>query len=142
MNTTTNTPATAPTCTRIALRYLGATTFCLVFAIIYEFFSFGVFSPFMFFQFLFPLLLGVLPFALLHIFGKAAPGLPLRQSLALGIATLTVGSCFAGVLEIYGTTSSLTPVFFCAGTILLCVAAALALLPIAVATDTRSLETP
>jgi len=39
-----------------------------------------------------------------------------------GIATLTVGSVFHGILDIYGTTGSLSKVYFIVGAVLLLVA--------------------
>lgn len=82
------------------LIWLGIALFCIIFAFVYEMFSFGVYSINMILMFLYPLLLGALPCLLLH---KAA-----GRFWNDGILLLTGGSLLAGVLEIYGTSSSLT----------------------------------
>ena len=46
------------------IRYIVATAFCIVFSVIYEHFSHGVYSQFMLLMYLFPLIGGVLPAAL------------------------------------------------------------------------------
>jgi len=115
---------------RIALAYAAAATFCVVFAFIYEIFSHGVYSKAMILQFLYPLVLGCVPFALIARFKLPLPTLTARQLWALGIAALTVGSCFLGVLEIFGTTSRLSIIFFLAGAATLCAAAIAQLLTI------------
>ncbi len=82
------------------LIWLGIALFCIIFAFVYEMFSFGVYSMNMILMFLYPLLLGALPCLLLH---KTA-----GRFWNDGILLLTGGSLLAGVLEIYGTSSSLT----------------------------------
>jgi len=67
-------------------------------------------------MFLYPLIGGVIPFMAIYL----SPKLNFPQKLSFniynaGTATLTVGSCFAGVLEIYGTTSSHTIIYFVLG---------------------------
>ena len=104
--------------------YAAVTLFTLVFGQVYEYFGFGVTSPFMHFAFLIPLLLGLLPCMLMRVSGKAdvfskTP----RAWWRLGIATLMAGSVFRGVLDIYGTESPLLYAYPAAGTI--CLAAAL-----------------
>jgi hypothetical protein len=67
-------------------------------------------------MFLIPLAGGVLPFAGIGMIHKMH--YPSRISFNLynsGIATLTVGSCFKGALEIYGTSSAYVPVYLIAG---------------------------
>ena len=57
------------------------------------------------------------------------PRLPARYGGKLwhtGIATLTVGSLFQDVLEIYGTSSALTPIYWIMGGLLLLSGAVLA----------------
>lgn len=71
----------------------------------------------MVYLFLFPLIGGVIPF-----FAILLSNLPSPKRLAFnlynsGVAALTVGSAFIGVLEIYGTTSELAGVYFIAGTV-------------------------
>ncbi len=63
--------------------------------------------------FLFPLLGGALPCALLMRTPRCAqPGVLSRCLYDSGLAALTVGSIFRGVLEIYGTTSRLSAVYW------------------------------
>lgn len=82
------------------LIWLGISVFCMVFAFIYELFSFGVYSMRMILMFLYPLLLGALPCLIL----KRQMGRFFND----GILLLTGASLLAGVLEIYGTTSIMT----------------------------------
>ena len=94
------------------------TAFLALFAGIYEAFSHGVYSYFMLFAFAAPLMMGVLPYTILLLIEKY----PNRMFLNLwnsAIATLSVGSVFAGVLEIYGTTNALIVVYPVAGGILI-----------------------
>lgn len=89
-----------------------------LFGAIYELFSHEVYSYFMIYAFAFPLLLGALPSALL-LLKKREPG---RTGLWLwnaGTATLSVGSLFRGVLDIYGTTNSKSVVYSVVGALLL-----------------------
>ena len=97
-------------------RWLGAAAFTLFFALIYECFSHQVYSNWMLLAFLFPLLGGALPYALLARASRAAqPGVLSRCLYDSGLAALTVGSVFLGVLEIYGTTSRLSAVYWICG---------------------------
>lgn len=101
-------------------RYALAAGAVLAFAAVYERFSHQVYSGFMIFAFLFPLLGGLLPCMLL-------PRLPKRfwppvHSACLydsGIAALTTGSLFRGILDIYGTTSRLGKLYWIAGAALI-----------------------
>ncbi|MCD8098741.1 MAG: hypothetical protein LUE31_12140 [Lachnospiraceae bacterium] len=69
----------------------------------------------MIYAFAFPLAGGALPFFLLAFRGGRTPSrLPLHFYHS-GIAALTVGSIFQGVLEIYGTTNSLISVYWIVG---------------------------
>ena len=86
----------------------------------YEQFSHGVYSVFMIYAFCVPLILGMLPMFLLKMFRIRR--LPNRLSLNLynsGLAALTVGSIFKGVLDIYGTTNDLITVYPIAAGVLL-----------------------
>ena len=65
--------------------------------------------------FLFPLLLGALPFSLLRKRGRPLKGGIAAELIHAGIAALTVGSVIQGVLEIYGTTNPLVTVYWIAG---------------------------
>ena len=109
------------------LRYLAAAAIVAAAGGVYEYFSHGVWSNYMAFAFMVPLLAGSAPNFLAALgnkkragsTGSAAAGLQLAA-----VATLTMGSIMKGVLEIYGTTNHLITVFPVAGLALL--AAALA----------------
>ena len=93
------------------LIWLEISLFCILFAVIYEMFSFGVYSMPMILMFLYPLLLGALPCLIFH-----------RSTGRLwndGILLLTGGSLLAGVLEIYGTSRFLTDMIWWLGIVFL-----------------------
>ena len=100
---------------KLILIDLLVSLFCALFGAVYEAFSHGVYSCAMIYAFAFPLVLGVLPLYLIGIFRAAYPPKALRNLYHAGIATLTVGSIVAGVLEIYGTTNPLTAVYWLLG---------------------------
>ena len=111
---------------RPLIAYAPVTVFCLTFGLVYEYFGFGVTSPFMHFAFLVPLVLGVLPRLVLIVCNAnvwfSDPGLAFWR---LGIATFIIGAFFRGALDIYGTTSGLTTVYPVAGGMLLAAGAVL-----------------
>ncbi|WP_314909005.1 hypothetical protein [Oribacterium asaccharolyticum] len=84
------------------IRYLFLSVFVFVFSQIYEYFSHGVYSNYMLYAFLIPFLGLSVPSFLLHSLKKALPANS-RFLWKCGIATLTVGSIYKGILEIYGT---------------------------------------
>ena len=89
---------------------LAATVFVAFFGAVYERFSHEVYSSYMIYAFAVPLLMGVVPYTILRMKGKN----PSRVFLNLwnsAIATLTVGSVFAGVLAIAGYTNDLVAVY-------------------------------
>ena len=97
-------------------RWLSAAAFTLIFALVYEWFSHQVYSGFMLLAFLFPLLGGALPYAFLaRAPRRAQPGVLSRCLYDSGLAALTAGSLFRGVLEIYGTTNRLGAVYWICG---------------------------
>lgn len=103
-----------------AKKYLWVTLFCVVFGAIYEYFSFGVYSNYMIYAFMIPFVLGVIPFFLIGRGGYEAEKRPRAIGIwNAGVATLTVGSFFMGILEIYGTTNGLAVVYLIVGIILL-----------------------
>ena len=118
-------------CFDAARLYVLAAVNVAVFSAIYEHFSFGVYSPFMIFAFVVPLLMGGLVFLLLgracKKTGSTVPALVCKFWHA-AVATLTVGFLFRGVLDIYGTSSSLGAVYWIASAML----AALSLLTLAI----------
>lgn len=90
-------------------RWLLITVGTVFFAAVYECFSHQVYSRAMILAFLYPLLGGFIPATLLmSAKARLQPGEWTRSFWSVGIAALTLGSLFRGVLEIYGTTSSLS----------------------------------
>lgn len=112
---------------RHLLGQLAAAVFLAIFGAVYEQFSHGVYSPFMMYAFAIPLVLGAAPYAVLLWRGKC-PERPFLNLWNGGIAVLSVGSVFRGVLEIYGTTNDLAVVYPVMGGILLGLGALYALL--------------
>ena len=106
--------------------YLAVSAFCALFGSVYESFSHGVYSPFMVFAFAIPLVLGAAAFFALSFTAIAPCGLA-RRLYHSGVATLTVGSVFEGVVEIYGTDSPLAWAYLAAGVLMLAAAVAAAL---------------
>ena len=104
---------------RTVRNYLFITLFTAFFGAVYETFSFGVYSYFMIYAFAVPLVLGVLPFLLLGMRSRLS-GPPLgRRFWHTGTAVLTVGCIVKGVLDIYGTESTLVYIYWLAGPLLL-----------------------
>ncbi len=96
--------------------FLGASLFTGLLGAIYELFSHEVYSYFMIYAFAFPLVGGTLPYLLLGLSkAKRYPNAVCRNLYHAGIATLTVGSIMRGVLDIYGTTNSLTNIYWFVG---------------------------
>lgn len=103
--------------------FLFITLFCALFGAIYEHFSFGVYSNFMIYAFGWPFVFGALP--ALYLMGKSDDRRKERQKgpsmlwakrlWHTGIAILTVGSIVRGILDIYGTTSGMTNVYWIVG---------------------------
>ena len=97
------------------LTWLGITIFTVIFAAVYEHFSFGVYSKAMIFMFVFPLVMGFIPSLILSIMKWGT----LPRLWNDGVLVITAGSLLTGVLEIYGTDSYYTPWFFYSGMFLL-----------------------
>ncbi len=100
--------------------YFCVSMFCALFGGIYEIFSHGVYSSYMIYAFLFPLIGGTLYNLILYII----PGIKLQNGMSLifyntGIAALTLGSIIRGILDIYGTDNVLANVYRYAGTVLI-----------------------
>ena len=102
-------------CVRLALRYMFISLLCALFGAVYEVFSHGVYAYSMLYAFAIPLAGGVLPALLIARKGLPMPSGATQLLWHFGISALTVGSLFSGALEIYGTTSSLTGVYWLAG---------------------------
>ena len=102
-----------------ARNYLIASVLLAAAGAVYESFSHGVYSNHMIYAFMYPLLMGCLPYLADNrgIIKKAGP---LGEHLLLAsIVTLSIGSVIKGVLEIYGTSSLLTAAYPVAGILLL-----------------------
>lgn len=115
---------------RTVRMYAVLTAFCGVFGFVYEQFSHGVFSPFMGYLFLFPLLGGAVPFLLLYLLPVSKlPGTASRYAYHSGLAAFIVGSCLTGVFDIYGTAAPLVGVYWWAGAVFVAAGVLLYLLP-------------
>lgn len=94
--------------------------FCIVFGAIYEAFSFGVYSYFMIYAFVFPLAAGIVYLIMyMRRMGAARAFLNLLNSAG---AAAAVGSLAAGVVEIYGTENRLLIVYPIAAAVMLAAA--------------------
>ena len=104
---------------------MAVSLICLAFGWGYELFSFGVYSNYMIYAFVFPLVGGA---AFWLWVGTTRRGLRWNKtfvkSQAAAIAAWTVGSMFKGVLDIYGTSSGRTAVYWAAGAVFAAAAAA------------------
>ena len=107
------------TLVRHAAGLLATALFVALFGAIYEHFSHEVYSYSMIYAFAIPLVLGVLPYLIMALKDKGQPGRTFLNLWNAGIITLTVGSLFKGVLDIYGTTNRLLTVYPIAGGVLL-----------------------
>lgn len=95
--------------------YLFISLFCVLFGAVYEVFSHEVYSYYMLYAFVFPLVGGVLPFFGMAFCRIPVPGRASQNLYHSGIAALTTGSLFEGALEIYGTTNRLISVYWILG---------------------------
>ena len=100
-----------------SVMYFCISMFCAVFGGIFEIFSHGVYSNYMMYAFLFPLIGGTLYNLILY-----SLRLRLQRGLSLifyntGIAALTIGSIVRGILDIYGTDNILANVYRYAGVV-------------------------
>lgn len=103
---------------RVSMKYFLSAAIALVFALIYEYFSHGVYSMSMLLAFLYPFIGGIIYIFLAVNLDCVRKAFGIASNLFMaGIATLTVGSLFTGVLEIYGTTNKLMIVYKLLGSI-------------------------
>lgn len=86
----------------------------MVFSAIYECFSHEVYSPWMVGLGAVPLVLGAVP-AVVIARARIEVSWVASQLWACAVLTLTLGCCFAGVMEIYGSPSPWLPLFLVAG---------------------------
>ena len=110
-----------------SLIYLGISIFVFIFGQIYEYFSHGVYSSYMMFAFLIPFIGLFIPSFLNNLILKRTISDNVTLPWKCGIATLTVGSIYKGVLEIYGTSGTFEQVYLIIGS-LLCIIATIVLL--------------
>lgn len=89
----------------ITISYVLITVFIAIFGIVYEQFSHDVYSFWMQFAWTWVLAFGLVPHLLLLVLPiKRTPGLLTGCCFNLGVALLTAGSIYKGVVDIYGTT--------------------------------------
>ena len=93
------------------LVYVAVTLLVAVFGGIYEFFSHEVYSFFMIYAFVIPLTLGVLPLAVINAANMKMPAQTGYDLWNCGVAALTTGCVFKGVLDIFGTTNRLLVIY-------------------------------
>lgn len=117
-----------------SLIYLGISIFVFIFGQIYEYFSHGVYSSYMMFAFLIPFIGLFIPSLLNNLILKRKITDNVTLPWKCGIATLTVGSIYKGVLEIYGTSGTFEQVYLIIGS-LLCIVATIVLVTARVNTD-------
>ena len=94
------------------IAYLASSGFCLVFALIYEYFSHGVYSRYMLLAFVIPLIGGLISELYTRVaIWRERHGNIANQLLGGGIIWMTLGSIANGILNIYGTTNHLVIIF-------------------------------
>lgn len=105
---------------RSLLIYVGITALTALFGFVYEIFSHGVLSYFMYLAFLIPLGLGDLVYLAMWFFNiKFIPSTLVRSVYNTGVGILTAGFIFKGVTDIYGTSrDSMFVTYMIIGTIL------------------------
>ena len=100
---------------RTGMRYLAASLVIAAAAAVYGLFSHGVYSYYMTYAFMVPLLGGAMPHLLAALKREAEDGEPswpaklldAKDAQLAAVATLTAGSLLKGALDIYGTTNRL-----------------------------------
>jgi len=113
--------------------YFAVTLFCIFYDETYASLSHGIRSAWMDFMYLYPFVGGMLFFLAIRDFLPNLVRAP-RFRLAFnlynsGIATLTVGSTFTGIVIIAGTDSPLAKYFFIVGALFILASLAALLLP-------------
>ena len=105
---------------RIMKVYIFVTIFTLIFGMVYELCSHGIFSFHMAYLFIYPLIGGVLPYWIIAYKTHKYVRFEMVDFLwNSGIATLIAGSLVKGVIDIYGTESPYIPVFYAVGIFLM-----------------------
>ena len=77
-----------------------------VFGMIYERFSHGVYSNYMIYAFFIPFVLSLMPAVIHCLTGRVRISDTAKTLWDCGVAFLTVGCIFRGVLDIYGTSNA------------------------------------
>lgn len=104
--------------------YLGISVFVFIFGQIYEYFSHGVYSSYMMYAFLIPFIGLFIPSLLNNLILKRTISDNVTLPWKCGIATLSAGSIYKGILEIYGTSGTFEMVYLIIGSVL-CIMAAI-----------------
>ena len=104
--------------------YLGISVFVFIFGQIYEYFSHGVYSSYMMYAFLIPFIGLFIPSFLNNLILKRTVSDNVTLPWKCGIATLSAGSIYKGILEIYGTSGTFEMVYLIIGSVL-CIMAAI-----------------
>lgn len=115
MNTNTSEKKINEKALKTGFIYLIFATFVALAGFIYEQFSHNVFSYFMLYAFAFPLFGAILYLSLAMSKTKFYPCIVTGQLLVATVSTFCVGSIILGVLEIYGTTSFLSDIYWYVG---------------------------
>ena len=95
--------------------FLLYSIFLIIFAFIYELFSHQVYSYYMIFSFLIPLIFGYF----ISFFKKEGCNELCNSIYNMGVITLSIYSVYMGVLEIYGSTNKLVDVYLYVGILLM-----------------------
>ena len=100
-------------------KYIIISIFFLIFGIIYEFFSHGVYSTYMIGAFLIPLIMGCFIYTIIYYL-KMYSYLSSLGTVFFNtsILSFTIGCIMKGVLEIYGTTNQLIVSYLFLGIVL------------------------
>ena len=100
--------------------YTVSTVVTLVVGTVYEFFSYQVYSPFMYLLFMIPLVLGDMPNLIAKMTGKNfLESEDAQASYKMGVLTFIFGSFLKGVFDIYGTRSVYPTLYLPVGAVLL-----------------------
>ena len=94
---------------QILMQLISAVWFAF-FGAVYEHFSHEVYSYYMIYAFVIPLVMGTLPYIIMAL-KQYEPNRVFLHLWNSAIITFTIGSIFKGVLDIYGTTNSLLAVY-------------------------------
>ena len=95
---------------KTGVRYLLASIVIAAAGAVYGLFSHGVYSYYMTYAFMIPLLCGTLPHLVMAM-GSSEKTFYAKEAQLAFIATLTAGSLLKGVLDIYGTTNRLLIIY-------------------------------